>query len=163
MIFLGLSPADRKAMICRRNIRILWEDDGTRDQDASPTMTDPAKQSASRHTVRRARIIALSMPVGSLTLLFGGAAIAGQLDSATFFSRLTSFPVVFILVLFIAILFPAYMRIYFVLLLDVTGVFTASERRAYQAGKQRWECYLRRAALVAGVLLVGFAVWLRWR
>jgi hypothetical protein len=44
-----------------------------------------------------------------------------------------------------------------------TVVVTASERRAYQAGKQRWEGYLWRTALVVTMLLVGFAVWLRWR
>jgi hypothetical protein len=115
-----------------------------------------------RHTVRRARIIAPLMPLGSVALLLGAAAIAGKLDSAAFFSRLTSPTVVFLVVLFMAILFPAYMRIYYVLLLGAKGVFTASQRRAYQAGKQRWEWYLLRAGLVAGVLTVGFAVWVRW-
>jgi hypothetical protein len=124
-------------------------------------MGDPAKHRTSRHTVRRARITASLLPLGSLVLLFGAAAITGKLDSSVFFSRLTSPKVIFFLVLFISILFPAYLRIYYVLLLDAKGVFTASERGAYQTAKQRWEYYLFRAALVAGVLIVGFAVWMR--
>jgi hypothetical protein len=97
-----------------------------------------------------------------LALLCGAATIAGKLDSATSFSRLTSSSVVFFAALLLAILLPAYARIYFVLLLRAKGVFTASERRTYQAGKQRWEGYLWRAALAAGVLTAGFAVWTRW-
>jgi len=125
-------------------------------------MGDPVKLRAPHHTVRRVRIIASLLPLGSVALLFGAAAIAGKLDSSAFFSRLTSPTVLFFAVLFIAILLPAYMRIYYVLLLDAKGVFTASERRLYQTKKQRWEYYLLRSALVAGVLTGGFAVWMRW-
>ncbi len=125
-------------------------------------MAAPVKHPSSRQTVRRARIIASLLPLGSMALLFGAAAIAGNLDRTTAFSRFTSVRVVFFVVLFMAILFPAYMRIYYVLLLNAKGVFTMSERRLYQEGKQRWERYLLRAALAAGVLTVGFAVWVRW-
>ncbi len=96
-------------------------------------------------------------------LLFGGAAIAGGLDRATALSRFTSPGVVFFTVLFLAILLPAYLRIYYVLLLKAKGVFTADERRMYQAGKQRWERHLLRAALAAGIMTAGFALWVKWR
>jgi hypothetical protein len=93
------------------------------------------------------RIIAALLPLGSLGLLLGAATIADKLDSATFFARLTSPPAVFLVILLSAIFLPAYRRIYLVLLLKVTGVFTASERRAYQAAKERWKGYLWRGAV----------------
>jgi hypothetical protein len=121
-------------------------------------MDEPAKQRA----IWRARLMASLLPLGSMTLLFVAAACAGKLDSATFFSRLTSPIVIFLLCLFIAILFPAYMRIYYILLLNIKGMFTAQERRTNQGRKQRWERYLLRAALVSSAMLVGLGVWVRW-
>jgi hypothetical protein len=125
-------------------------------------MAEPAKHRTSHRTIRRARIIALLMPLGSVAILLGAAAATTGLSIEAFFARLASPLVVLLIILFISILFPAYMRIYYTLLLDAKGVFTASERRTYQAGKQRWEGYLLRAALIAAVLLVGIAVWVRW-
>jgi hypothetical protein len=125
-------------------------------------MAEPVKPRTSRHTVRRARIIASLMPLGSLAVLLGAAAVTSGLSIEAFFALLTSPLVVLVVILFLSILFPAYMRIYYVLLLDAKGGGTASERRAHQAGKQRWEGCLLRAALVAGVLLAGLAVWVRW-
>jgi hypothetical protein len=129
-------------------------------------MAEPVKHRTSHQTVRRARLIAALMPLGSLAILLGAAAATTGLSIEAFFARLASPLVVLLLILFISILFPAYMRIYYVLLLDAKGVFMASERRMYQEGKLRWERYLLRAALVVGVVLVvlaGFAVWARWR
>jgi heme A synthase len=103
------------------------------------------------------------MPLVCLAILLGAAAATTGLSIETFFVRLTSPLVVLLLILFISILFPAYMRIYYILLLDAKDVFTASERRTYQEGKLRWERYLLRAALVVGVVLAGLVAWVRWR
>jgi hypothetical protein len=115
-----------------------------------------------RRAIRRAKIIAALMPLGSIVLLLGMAAIAGNLGSAAFLARLTSPLVVFLLCLLVSILLPAYLRIYYVVVLNNHGVFTAQERRLYQIRKQHWEWYLLRAALLAGVMLVGLGIWVRW-
>jgi hypothetical protein len=125
-------------------------------------MAEPVKHRDSRPTVRRARLIAALLPLGSVAVLLGAAAVTTGLSIGAFCARLTSPFVILLIILFISILFPAYMRIYYILLLDAKGVFTASERRMYQAGKRRWESFLLRVALVAGLVLVGFAVWMRW-
>lgn len=121
-------------------------------------MGEPAKQRA----IWRARLMASLLPLGFMTLLFVAAAHAGKLGSSTFFSRLTSPIVICLLSLFISILFPAYMRIYYISLLNIKGMFTAQERRTYQGHKQRWGRYLFRAALVSCIMVVGLGVWVTW-
>jgi hypothetical protein len=125
-------------------------------------MAEPFTHPSSHRTIRRARIIASMLPLASLALLIGGAAIVGRLDGKAFLNRLTSGPAPVLIVLFIAILLPAYVRIYYVLLLDAKGVFTAAERRRFRESKQRWERYLLRTALAAGFFLLVLGVWRRW-
>ena len=56
--------------------------------------------------------------------------------------------------LFYLIYLPASLRIYYILLLNATGVFTAEERRYYQEGKRKCGKYLCISALLAGILVV---------
>jgi hypothetical protein len=121
-------------------------------------MGEPAKQ----RVIRRARLKASLVPLGSLAFLLAGAGLSGAGGAATWFSRLTTPLVLFLLCLLIGILFPAYMRIYYVLLLGPKGVFSAQERQTYQHGKIRWERYLIRAACMAGGLVLLLGAWVRW-
>ena len=114
-----------------------------------------------RRTIRRSRIITGLLIFGSLAGFLGSAFLVGRQSAADFFARLSSAKAIFFLGLFYLIYVPASLRIYHILLLNAKGVFTASERRNFQAGKQKWEKYLFRAALLAGILVVLLAVMLR--
>jgi hypothetical protein len=114
-----------------------------------------------KSVIRRSRIIAGLLIFGSLAGILGGAAAVNRTGAAEFFARFSSPKAILLLGLFYLIYLPASLRIYYILLLNTTGVFTAEERRYYQEGKRKWEKYLFRAALLAGILVVWLAVMLR--
>jgi hypothetical protein len=107
-----------------------------------------------RRVVRRARIIAWLLPLVSLSLLLGAAAVIGKVSLDEFFIRLTSPLVVILLCLWGLIYLPASVRIYYILLLRATGIFKAAERQRYRGLKQQWDRYLLKTALLAAILLV---------
>ena len=124
-------------------------------------MLDDTRKVEARRLIRRGRIITGLLLLGSLAGILGGAAAVNRLGFADFFARFSSPRAILALGLFYLIYLPASLRIYYILLLNATGVFTASERRYYQKGKQQWEKYLFRAALLAGILVILLAVVLR--
>jgi hypothetical protein len=89
--------------------------------------------------IRRARVTAWLLPLGSLGVFLGAVAASTQLSWADFFARLGSPLVILLFFLFALIYLPATLRIYYVLLLDAKGVFTAAERRGYQERQRFWE------------------------
>ena len=107
-----------------------------------------------RQTIRRGRIIAGLLIFGSMAGILGGAAAVNRLSAADFFARFCSPRAILWFGLFYLIYLPASLRIYYILLLNAKGVFTASERHYYQEGKQKWEKYLFRSALLAGILVI---------
>ena len=110
--------------------------------------------------MRRARVIAWLFPLGSLAVLLGAAAVVNNMTRAEFLARLGS-PIVVLLFCLLALIYiPATIRIYYVMLLDAKGVFTAAQRQKYRECKQLWEKLLLKAALIAGVGLVVLGVWL---
>ncbi len=125
-------------------------------------MSDDAISPEARRTIRRGRIITGTLLGGSLAALLGGPAVTHGLGAAELFSRLRSPLVLGILGLFYLIYVPASLRIYYVLLLNAKGVFSAAERRRYEEGKLKWERYLLRAALLAVILLILLAAWSRF-
>lgn len=124
-------------------------------------MPDDSRKIAARLVIRRSRVIAGLLIFGSLAGFLGGAAAVNRQSAADFFDTVSSSRALFFLGLFYLIYVPASLRIYYILLLNAKGVFTAAERRIYQAGKQKWEKYLFRAALLAGILVVLLALILR--
>ena len=128
------------------------------NSDAAPLMSDDSSKFAARRVIRRSRIIAGLLLFGSLAGILGGAAAVNRLSAADFFARFSSPRAIFVLGLFYLIYLPASLRIYYILLLNAKGVFTAEERRYYQEGKRKWEKYLFRSALLAGILVVLLAV-----
>ena len=121
-------------------------------------MNDGSVKLKAKSVIRRGRIIAGLLIFGSLAGLLGGAAAVNRTGAADFFARVSSPRAILWLGLFYLIYLPASLRIYYILLLNATGVFTAEERRYYQESKQKWEKYLFRAALLAGVLVVLLAL-----
>ncbi|MCL4500281.1 MAG: hypothetical protein M1438_00305 [Deltaproteobacteria bacterium] len=105
-------------------------------------------------TIRRCRIIATLLIFGSLAGLLGGAAAVNRQSAAVFFARFSSPKALLLLGMFYLLYVPASLRIYYTLLLNANGIFTAVERRNYQAGKQKWEKYLAGSAVLAGILLI---------
>jgi hypothetical protein len=97
-----------------------------------------------------------------LGVFLGAAAALSKLSWAGFFVRLCSPLVILLLILWALIYFPATLRIYYILLLDAKGVFTAIERQCYQERKKFWEEMLLKGALFAGVGLAGLGVFLFW-
>lgn len=125
-------------------------------------MNDGSINLKTRSAIRRCRIIAGLLIFGSLGGILGGAAAVNRLGVADFFARFSSPRAILALGLFYLIYIPASLRIYYILLLSAKGVFTASERHYYQEGKQKWEKYLLRSALLAGILVVLLAAMLRF-
>ncbi len=123
-------------------------------------MNDGSIKLKAKSVIRRCRINTGLLLFGSLAGILGGAAAVNRLGVADFFARLSSPKAIFFLGLFYLIYVPASLRIYYILLLNAKGVFTASERRNYQEGKRKWEKYLFRSALLAGILVVLLAVML---
>jgi len=121
-------------------------------------MAEPARH----RTIRLAKIKAILMPLGSLVIFISAAAATTTLGIKEFFARLISPMGFFCLCLFISIFFPAYMRIYYILLLENKGIFTTKERRTHQEAKQRWDRYLLRSTIAATFLLLVLGIWLRW-
>ncbi len=115
-----------------------------------------------RGVIRRSRVTVGLLLLGSMAALLIGPALVGRMDAGQFLSRLLSPAVLALLGLFYLIYLPASLRIYYVLLLGAKGVFSAPERQYFLNRKQRWEKYLFRASLLAGVLAIGLAVVLRW-
>ncbi len=111
--------------------------------------------------IRRCRLIAASLVVGSLAGLLGGAAAVSSQPAAAFFAAFRSPKALLLLGMFYMLYVPASLRIYYILLLNVKGVFSVAERRDYQAGKQKWEKYLSGSAILAGVLLLLLAAGVR--
>ena len=111
--------------------------------------------------VHRGRIITGLLIFGSLAGILGGAAAVNRLSAADFFARFSSPTAIIALGLFYLIYLPASLRIYYILLLNAKGVFTVPERHYYQEGKQKWERYLFRSALLAVILVVLLAVMIR--
>jgi hypothetical protein len=105
-------------------------------------------------TIRRCRIIAALLIFGSLAGLIGGAAVVNRQNAAEFFARFSSPKAFLLLGMFYLLYVPASLRIYYILLLNAKGIFTASERRHYQAGKRKWEKYLSGSAILAGILVL---------
>jgi hypothetical protein len=64
--------------------------------------------------------------------------------------------------LFALIYLPAMVRIYYILLFDAKGVFTATERQWHQKRKQFWEKVLFKGGLLVGAIIVGLGVFLSW-
>jgi len=114
-----------------------------------------------RRTIRRGRLIAGLLIFGSLAGILGGAAAVNRLSAADFFARFSSPKAIIALGLFYLIYIPASLRIYYILLLNTKEVFTAPERHYYQEGKQKWEKYLFRSALLAGILVILLVVMVR--
>jgi hypothetical protein len=124
-------------------------------------MNDGSINSKARRVMRRCRIIAGLLILGSLAGILGGAAAVNRLSAADFFARFGSPRAIIALGLFYLIYLPASLRIYYILLLNAKGVFTAAERHYYLEGKQKWEKYLFRSALLAVILVVLFVVMVR--
>jgi hypothetical protein len=121
-------------------------------------MNDGSIKPKAQSVIRRCRITAGLLLFGSLAGILGGAAAVNWQGAADFFARLSSPKAILALGLFYLIYLPASLRIYYILLLNDKGVFTASERHYYQEGKRKWEKYLFKAALLAGILVVLLAV-----
>ena len=124
-------------------------------------MSDDSHKFAAQRVIRRGRIIAGLLIFGSLAGVLGGAAMVNRSGAAEFLASLSSPRAILLLGLFYLIYIPASLRIYYILLFNAEGVFTASERRYYQQRKQKWEKYLLRFALLAGILVVLLAVMIR--
>jgi hypothetical protein len=122
---------------------------------------NPSNPKAGR-VVRRARSIAWLFPLGSLSILLGAPAVVARLSIYEFFYRLASPIVVLMLGLFGLIYLPASVRIYYILLLNAKGVFTATERKKYQERKRHWDKILLKAGLLAAILLVLLGVLARF-
>jgi hypothetical protein len=118
------------------------------------SMSDGSTDLKARRALRRSRTIAGLLMFGSVAGILVGAAAVNRLSPADFLARLRSPRVVLFLALFYLIYLPATLRIYYILLLNSKGVFTALERHYYQESKQKWEKYLFRFALLAGILVI---------
>jgi hypothetical protein len=124
-------------------------------------MNDGSIKLKAQSVIRRSRIIAGLLIFGSLAGILAGAAAVNWPGAADFFARFSSPRAILGLGLFYLVYLPASLRIYYILLLNAEGVFTASERHYYQEGKRKWEKYLFKAALLAGILVVLLAVMFR--
>ena len=89
-------------------------------------MNDGSINLKAKSVIRRGRIIAGLLLFGSLAGILGGAAAVNRLSAADFFARFSSPRAILALGLFYLIYLPASLRIYYILLLNATGVFTAS-------------------------------------
>ena len=124
-------------------------------------MDDELRDLKARRVIRRARIIAGLLPLGSLLLLAGGPAVVNKIGLHDLFPRLLSPLTLLLLGLFYLIYLPATVRIYYILLLGAQGVFKAPERRKYQGLKRKWDKILLKSSLAAGILTLLLAVYVR--
>lgn len=115
----------------------------------------PVSDTPEREKARRkCRLIAWLFPLGSLGVLLGALAVTSRASVSQFLAALGSPAILLLLGLLSLIYLPASVRIYYICLLKTTGVFTAAQRKAHQAGKEKWDKHLLRGGLIAGIFTI---------